>query len=271
MEGDEIVCAYHGYRYNAHGKCTLVPANPEAPISGRLCLKTYLCQEKYGLIWVCLGTEPKGMMAEFPEFDDAEYQNINVPPMDWKISSGRQIESFSDVAHFAFIHFDSFSRQEDVLVPNYKVKPTSYGVYADYISTVGNAPRLADTSNSEIDEAIWRRVYHIYLPFTARLVIHCPEPEGGIITILNANSPCSAEQSRLFAIVTRNFDRNQPVEDVLAFQDKLYSEDRAIVERQTPERLPLNLAEEVHVRADRTSIVYHQELAKLGLGRKFTA
>ena len=160
---------------------------------------------------------------------------------------------------------------EDAIVPRYEVKTTSYGVFADYISTVGNAPRPADTPYSEKDEALWRRVYHIYLPFTARLVIHCPEPEGGIITILNANRPLSAKNSRLFAVTARNFDQDKPVEDVVAFQIKIYGEDRMVVERQNPERLPLDLSEEVHVRADRTSITYRQELSKLGLGRKFTA
>ncbi len=271
VKGDEIVCPYHGYRYNSQGKCTLVPAHPESPIPGQLCLKTYLCQESYGLIWVCLNPQPQGTMVDFPEFDDPEFQIINVPTMDWTVSSGRQIESFSDVAHFAFIHNDTFSREEDAVVPKYQVKATPYGVSADYISTVGNAPRPADTPYNEKDEALWRRVYHIYLPFTVRLKIHCPVPEGGIITILNANSPLSAETSRLFAVVARNFDQDQPVKDVIDFQIKIYSEDRDVVQRQHPERLPLDLSDEVHVRADRTSITYRQELSKLGLGRKFTS
>jgi phenylpropionate dioxygenase-like ring-hydroxylating dioxygenase large terminal subunit len=41
MQGDEIVCAYHGFRYSFAGKCTLVPAHPTLPISEKLCLITY--------------------------------------------------------------------------------------------------------------------------------------------------------------------------------------------------------------------------------------
>jgi hypothetical protein len=40
---------------------------------------------------------------------------------------------------------------------------------------------------------------------------------------------------------------------------------------QYPEDLPIDLQEEVHIRADRSSITYRQKLAALGLGRTFTA
>ena len=45
----------------------------------------------------------------------------------------------------------------------------------------------------------------------------------------------------------------------------------AIVERQFPEDLPLDLNAEAHFPADRSSIAYRQGLAALGLGRSFTA
>ena len=231
-------------------------------------MKNYHCQERYGLIWVCFRPEPRGEISPFPEYNDPNYQIINIPPMDWKASSGRQIESFCDIAHFAFLHSDTFSRAEDCIIPGYEVYATRAGVHADFISTVGNEPLSATSGN---DEREWARIYDITLPFTTRLVIHFPEPEGGITTILNANSPITAETSRLFAILARNFDQAQPVEEVLEFQDKIYSEDRSVVERQNPERLPTDMREEVHVPADRTSIVYRQELAKLGLGHKFTS
>src|SRR5579863_2864850 len=31
IDGDEIVCAYHGFRYGADGRCTRVPAQPDLP------------------------------------------------------------------------------------------------------------------------------------------------------------------------------------------------------------------------------------------------
>jgi vanillate O-demethylase monooxygenase subunit len=61
------------------------------------------------------------------------------------------------------------------------------------------------------------------------------------------------------------------VEEVIEFQRRIYAEDQAIVERQNPEDLPIDLSEEVHVRADLTSVTYRRQLARIGLGRTFTS
>lgn len=50
VENGEIVCPYHGFRYNCEGKCTAVPAHPSAKISPKLKLIVYPAIERYGLI-----------------------------------------------------------------------------------------------------------------------------------------------------------------------------------------------------------------------------
>jgi vanillate O-demethylase monooxygenase subunit len=30
VEGEEIICPYHGFRYGTDGRCTAIPAHPEA-------------------------------------------------------------------------------------------------------------------------------------------------------------------------------------------------------------------------------------------------
>lgn len=41
VEGDEIVCKYHGLRYDHEGRCTCIPAHPGGAISPRLRLDMY--------------------------------------------------------------------------------------------------------------------------------------------------------------------------------------------------------------------------------------
>jgi hypothetical protein len=94
---------------------------------------------------------------------------------------------------------------------------------------------------------------------------------GGRLHILNAASPVSARKTRVFSSICRNFDRDALLQDTLDFNHQVFAEDKAIVEQQFPEDLPINLQEEVHIRADKSSITYRQGLAKLGLGRCFTA
>jgi phenylpropionate dioxygenase-like ring-hydroxylating dioxygenase large terminal subunit len=94
MQGDEIVCAYHGFRYSFAGKCTLVPAHPTLPISEKLCLITYPAIEQYGLIWTCLSKKPARDLPDWPELADPEFTKVHLAPFDWKTSAARQAENF---------------------------------------------------------------------------------------------------------------------------------------------------------------------------------
>jgi len=49
------------------------------------------------------------------------------------------------------------------------------------------------------------------------------------------------------------------------------NEDKAIVEGQRPEELPLDLSAELHVQSDRMTIAYRRQLAGLGLGADYSA
>jgi phenylpropionate dioxygenase-like ring-hydroxylating dioxygenase large terminal subunit len=262
LHANRIRCAYHGYCYDAVGRCTDIPAHPDAPIPGKLHLVVFRSIERYGLVWVCLDPESTREIPAFPEFGSAGFQVIHIPPLHWAAAAGRQLESFCDVAHFAFVHENTFAAADPV-VPRYFVEPMPEGLHADFTSQVGNVSDPAAAAQT------WRRVYDIHVPFVARLVIHFPGQ--GRMAVLNAGSPISARQTHVFAIVAREFDHEQPVEEAIAFQKRIYAEDQAIVERQNPEDLPLDLGEEVHVRADLTSVTYRRQLGRLGLGRNFTA
>lgn len=262
LRDDRIVCAYHGYCYDGVGRCALVPAHPQGPIPGKLHLRVFQSVERYGLVWVRLAESGAAEIPAFPEYDLAEFQQVAVPPFTWAASAGRQIESFCDVAHFAFVHENTFAVR-DPTVPRYEAHATPGGVFADFTSQVGNV------TDPNAAAQTWRRVYRISLPFTAHLVIHFPH--GGRMAILNASCPVSARKTQVFALVARDFDHHESVAVLIAFQQKIYAEDQAVVERQNPEDLPIDLAEEVHVRADLTSVTYRRQLAALGLGRSFTA
>jgi hypothetical protein len=96
-------------------------------------------------------------------------------------------------------------------------------------------------------------------------------PGGGLLHILNAASPVSACKIRLLVPICRNFDKDARIEDTLDFNYQIFAEDIAIVERQFPEDLPLDLHAEAHFQADRSSVTYRKGPAALGLGRGYTA
>jgi len=92
---------------------------------------------------------------------------------------------------------------------------------------------------------------------------------GGRLAILNAASPVSARLTRLFVPIARNFDKDLPLDDVYAFNRQVFEEDRAIVELQCPEDLPIDRAAEAPILADRSSGAYRRALAEIGLGQNY--
>lgn len=201
VEGDEIICKYHGLRDNKCGECTLIPAQPGST-SSRLRLKMYESRERYGLVWVRLSTDREVPFPDFSQWDDPSF--IQVLPNAVKLSAaaGRQVEGFLDVSHFAFIHQASFGETSNAEVPNYPVEITPGGFRADYVSTVSNYPTHLKHLNPPGFK--WRRLFEVFLPFTAKLTVTFP---NGTLAILNAASPISARKTKVFCPVCRDFDK----------------------------------------------------------------
>jgi len=266
IEGDELVCKYHGLRYDCAGACTRIPAHPGAPIPARLRLRTFPVREKYGLIWVRLVDTGPVPFPEFEAWEDPDYLQVVPPCVDLAAAAGRQLEGFLDVSHFSFVHAASFGESDNPVVPNYGIVPTAAGFRADYVSTVSNYAHGSKHLSPEGFQ--WRRRFEVFLPFTARLTVFYPH---GQLHILNAACPVSARRTRLFVPICRNFDKDAPLQDTLDFNAQVFAEDQEMVERQYPEDLPVDLHAEVHIRADKSSIAYRQGLSALGLGRAYTA
>lgn len=267
VKGDEIVCKYHGLRYDPAGRCTCIPAHPNGAISPRLRLDVYRAQERYGLVWVRLVDNGPLTLPEMDEFEDHEYLPVLPESVDIEAAAGRQIEGFLDVSHFAFVHKESFGEPDNPVVPDYKVTKTANGFVADYISSVSNYSHAHKHLNPPGFQ--WHRRFEVFFPFTAKLTVTFPG--GGLLHILNAASPVSARKTRLFVPICRNFDKDAAIEETLDFNYQVFAEDIAIVERQWPEDLPLDLHAEAHFPADRSSVTYRKGLAALGLGRNYTA
>ena len=116
-------------------------------------------------------------------------------------------------------------------------------------------------------EVIYR--YELTFPFSSLLEVEVQDSDF-VHYITDTICPISAQVSGIFQIMTDNSgnpDEDYWTKDALSIND----EDRPVVESQSPEELPLDLREEVHIPADRMSIEYRKALAnKFGLGAPIT-
>ena len=217
--------------------------------------------ERYGLIWTSLDASAGKAIPDFPEWADPTFQQIVCPPVAMNAAPGRQMEGFIDVAHFAWVHDKAFADRENSAVPVYKTRPTDYGFRTEYVSSVSNFPKAL--RHLEPEGFVWRRTFDVHPPFVAFLKVEFPN--AGVLRIMNIASPVSARQTRLFVPIVRNFDVTGDIEEVYAFNAQIFAEDQAIVEAQCPEDLPLDLDEEAHFAADKSSVAYRRALKDLGL------
>jgi len=260
VDKGQIICPYHGLHFDAEGQCTSIPSQPGARLSARLSLTVLPCLERFGLIWCTLAGEAE-QLPSFAAWDNPDFQQIVCDPMDIGSSSGRQMEGFLDVAHFAWAHTGTFAKRDNPVVPDYTVESTEGSVRVVYISSVSNYG--TDDQHRAPADFQWRRTFQVFPPFSATLIVDYPQDKQ--LWILNAASPISARQTRLFCPVARNFDLDIPVQAVREWNNRVFNEDRILVENQKPEDLPLDLSLEISIPADRTSVAYRRLLKHMGL------
>jgi vanillate O-demethylase monooxygenase subunit len=253
VEGDLITCAYHGWTYRPDGVCVRIPSVDETrAIPSKARVDAFRATERYGLVWVCLG-EPRADIAVFPEYGDPAYKRFIVESEEWHASAARLIENFVDTAHFAWVHPGLLGRRDEPLVPPISVTQHDGRIEVELTMEVGSAVHRGRS-------VIWDEVT---LPFTVRQVR--TDPDGHHVVFL-AICPTTGKSLRRFVYKLRDYDLDAPDDRFIEKSNIVAAQDKAIVEEQRPEELPVDLAEEMHVRGpDDPAVVYRRALGAIGV------
>lgn len=101
---DCIECPFHGWQFNAQGRCTIAPGVETIPQTARQ--YTFPVEERYGFIWAWYGTpEPLFALPEFPPFDVIQEKFLPIRfSFRAKTSVRRIIENFYDGQHTVTLH-----------------------------------------------------------------------------------------------------------------------------------------------------------------------
>lgn len=254
VDGELLTCAYHGWTYDADGRCVRIPSvTSDRAIPSKARVDAFRVCEQYGLVWVCLG-EPKGDIAPFPEYDDPRFRTFISESEDWAASAARLIENFVDTAHFAWVHPGLLGQRDQPLVPPISVRPEDGQIEVELSMDVGTAVHKGTS-------VVWDQ---ITLPFTVRQVR--TDPDGGRHVVFLAVRPTTAKTLRRFVYKMRDYDLDAPDDRFIEKSNIVAAQDRAIVEEQRPEELPVDLAEEMHVRGpDDPAVVYRRALRDIGI------
>lgn len=267
VEGNNIVCPYHGWTYGCDGVCVKIPSLPEgAPIPEKAKATVYPTREAFGLVWAAQCEDPAPFPSYLENLDkDPDFKMFMVGIWDWKTSAGRMIENAMDFSHFNFVHQGYIELSDGPVVKPYPVEKTETGLQYAY------------------DDTHLLRQYTLEFPFQIHDSKTVTNPGGGKTwsdqgsgskgdkTILSfVPAPMTETTTRIYVFVTRNHSLDKPDSDFTTGFDAVMEQDRIIVESQRPEKIPTDVKEELHMRVpDQAAVNYRRMLREIGLSEGY--
>lgn len=264
VDGEDLVCAYHGWSYGPNGACTRIPSlQPGRPIPAKARVETYATEERYGLVWAALG-EPRAPVPPYPQAEDPSFRTIWMQYR-WKASAPRVVENVMDFAHFPWVHPGILGHRERPVYPD--VKPVVDGNEIRYTVDDAATNAIRDyrvTLPLALQMTVRRRTSDpVAVPAKASAGAAAPE---AITAMLFVARPVTETETVFYFGHARNFALDQDDAVWAERNTSVTEQDRRIVEAQRPELLPVDLGAELHLRgSDAPAVEYRRALARLGI------
>lgn len=235
LNGDRIVCGYHGMEFGSDGRCAHIPA--QANIPNAMQVQAYPVIEQGPFIWVWAGNTAAPDRSRFvdqPWFTEPGWANVS-GYMYMRASYLGLHENLLDLSHFAFVHGSALARPEHA-ASELKADTRQGYVHAGVLhKNVEVSPRLAKSAG--IVYPLDRQSIHdvptpaIHLgqsvstdssspPKTLhRYIVHCPTPETRLTT-------------HYFWGIARDFeiDSDDAQKEAQVIGTKAFDEDRVVLE-----------------------------------------
>jgi phenylpropionate dioxygenase-like ring-hydroxylating dioxygenase large terminal subunit len=134
FSGEEIECAYHGWRFDEAGQCTAIPAlHDEQDLDlSKFQVRRYPVREVQGNIWIYMSeqergdVEPEVEVPVVPGFETATYQSAFT--MTFPCFVDHAVVGLMDPSHVPFVHRAWWWRSDAILSDEIKAfDPSTYG------------------------------------------------------------------------------------------------------------------------------------------------
>ncbi|MEY2581632.1 MAG: hypothetical protein QOE09_1481 [Ilumatobacteraceae bacterium] len=253
LEGEELVCAFHGWRFAADGAATCIPAlgaDATIPSRARLTAPDGVC-ERYGIVWVAL--EPARVRIPlWPDGDDDTLGEFAPTAHTSEVLAAYQTDNLLDASHFPFLH-RSLSTRNPVIGEQETIDQHDLG-----FSTVQR--KLADDN---VRTEGWLR-YTLVAPFT--VLLRSEEPDGQLRqSFFQAVQPIDDRHTRLFFLVRVPETDPTALAELLAQEEIVQQEDLWITAALRRTGMPIvadrdGRVADLHVRSDGNAILYRRIL-----------
>jgi len=104
LDGDTIVCGYHGFTYDTSGTCVFVPGQQRIPRTARVA--SYPVVEVDSFVWVWIGDPERAdedLVPRAPHMADPEFVTVSgMEPID--CDYGLLVDNLLDLSHETYLH-----------------------------------------------------------------------------------------------------------------------------------------------------------------------
>lgn len=263
VDGDHIVCGYHGWTYDGTGACVRVPQNADGAVPPGACVPAYRCEARYGYAWVAL-EEPLRPIPEFAEETSGRHRRILQFYQRWGTSPVRMMENSFDNAHFSYVHKANFGLFDQPQPASYRFEETDFGFEAETLVPIRNPPeshRITGTTEPVTHRHLLNRYY---LPFARRF--GCHYPASGIDHIIyNCATPIDDGSMMLAQWLYRSdTEADCPTQALIDWDEAITREDREILEATDPDAcIDTRRRVEFHMKSDQAGIIIRRQLLAL--------
>lgn len=104
-EGDEVVCAYHGLRFDAFGACVHNP-HGKGHISKAAAVRPFPVVERHGFVWIWMADEAPdfALLPDYPPLDRGHPNGIGHTYMKLPVDYRMILDNVMDLSHVDYVH-----------------------------------------------------------------------------------------------------------------------------------------------------------------------
>jgi phenylpropionate dioxygenase-like ring-hydroxylating dioxygenase large terminal subunit len=273
VERDCIRCPYHGWKYEANGSCTHIPADaPGTPIPKRASVSAYPVQEKYGFVWMFVGDLKlpdiqRPPIPQFPQFESPE-RTPAFGSCSINAHFTRTIENTIDAAHPLFVHqkaIGTSKNPQDTTIDDHEVLVSEWEmstILPIKIKRLNSFMRFFFQQN----DPNAKKEYRFALPNISYTSIQFGSYR---LESIMAHVPVGDRTTVVKSANIRNFLNHVPLlsdwmdRNTVKVGDKILREDEIVVQTQFPQQVPYgDMRRELLISSDATQIAYRKLLKK---------
>ncbi|GBQ94169.1 vanillate O-demethylase oxygenase [Acetobacter nitrogenifigens DSM 23921 = NBRC 105050] len=217
-------------------------------------------RKAHACLWTTLG-RPKGDVVEIAEAAEPDRRVVPCGAINVRTSGLRVVENFLDMAHFPFVHTNILGAEPITEVAPYR---TEHRVDVDEIWATECRFEQPQAARSSVGGMTTDYAYRVAAPFLTLLYKSCPNDPTRPDVICLFVRPVDQERSVAYPVMFL-IDETSSQAELAQFQQRIFVQDRIILENQRPARLPLSPKAEIPTRADSVSVAYRRWLKAAGV------